>query len=169
MSANHRSWQEVTLLHDMAHEGSVEKARLLLDHGAEVDAIDGEYQSTPLGFAARWNRREVALLLIGRGADANRAARIGLGRSRGRKGRATRIWSSYCGPLGPSEARGLARCQDGVASPYAVTPSGRSFVMGHPVPTGPGRQSPRSLDPQRDRGVNSGGASRRNEARQEGD
>ena len=73
MNANHRSWQEVTLLHDMAHEGSVEKARLLLDHGAEVNAIDGEYRSTPLGFAARWNQREVALLLIERGADANRA------------------------------------------------------------------------------------------------
>jgi ankyrin repeat protein len=74
MNANHRSWQEVTLLHDMAHEGSIEKARLLLDHGAEVDAIDGEYRSTPLGFAARWNQREVAMLLIKRGADANRAA-----------------------------------------------------------------------------------------------
>jgi len=73
MNPNHRSWQEVTLLHDMAHEGSVEKARLLLDHGAEVDAIDGEYRSTPLGFAARWNRQEVALLLIERGADVNRA------------------------------------------------------------------------------------------------
>ncbi len=73
MNANHRSWQEVTLLHDMAHEGNVEKARLLLDHGAEVDALDGEYRSTPLGFAARWNQREVALLLIERGADANRA------------------------------------------------------------------------------------------------
>jgi ankyrin repeat protein len=73
MNANHRSWQEVTLLHDMAHEGSVEKARLLLDHGAEVDALDGEYRSTPLGFAARWNQREVALLVIERGADVNRA------------------------------------------------------------------------------------------------
>ena len=73
MNANHRSWQEVTLLHDMAQVGSVEKARLLLDHGAEVDAIDGEYRSTPLGFAARWNQREVALLLIERGGDANRA------------------------------------------------------------------------------------------------
>lgn len=73
MNANHRSWQEVTLLHDMAHEGSVEKARLLLDHGADVNAIDGEYRSTPLGFAARWNHRDVALLLIERGADGNRA------------------------------------------------------------------------------------------------
>lgn len=73
MNANHRSWQEVTLLHDMAHEGSVEKARLLLDHGAELDAIDGEYRSTPLGLAARWNQRAVALLLIERGADVNRA------------------------------------------------------------------------------------------------
>jgi uncharacterized protein len=57
----------------MAHAGDVEKGRLLLDHGAEVDAIDGEYQSTPLGFAARWGRREVALLLIERCADFNRA------------------------------------------------------------------------------------------------
>lgn len=73
MNANHRSWQEVTLLHDMSHEGSVEKARLLLDHGADINAIDGEYQSTPLGFAARWNHREVAQLLIDRGADLHRA------------------------------------------------------------------------------------------------
>ena len=73
MNANHRSWQEVMLLHDMAHDGSVQKARLLLDYGAEVDAIDGEYRSTPLGFAARWNQREVALLLVERGADTNRA------------------------------------------------------------------------------------------------
>jgi ankyrin repeat protein len=73
MNANHRSWQDVTLLHDMAHEGSIEKCRLLLDHGAQVNAIDGEYQSTPLGFAARWNRREVAQMLIERGADVNRA------------------------------------------------------------------------------------------------
>ena len=76
MNANHRSWQEVTLLHDMAHEGSVEKARLLLDHGAEVNAIDGEYRSTPLGFAARWNQRDVALLLIERGGDVNRAGAV---------------------------------------------------------------------------------------------
>ena len=30
------------------------------------DALDGEYRSTPLGFAARWNYRDVALLLIER-------------------------------------------------------------------------------------------------------
>ena len=76
MNANHRSWQEVTLLHDMAHEGSVEKARLLLDHGAEVNAIDGEYRSTPLAFAARWNQRDVARLLIEHGADVNRAGAV---------------------------------------------------------------------------------------------
>lgn len=51
----------------------MEKARLLLDHGADVDAIDGEYRTTPLGFAARWNQRDVAMLLLDRGADVNRA------------------------------------------------------------------------------------------------
>ncbi len=73
MSANHCTWHNVTMLHDMAHEGSVEKARMLLDHGAEIEAIDEEYRSTPLGFAARWGKREVAELLLERGADPNRS------------------------------------------------------------------------------------------------
>src|SRR5262249_20498368 len=58
MNSNHRNWHEVTLLHDMAHEGDVAKACLLLDHGASINAIDEEYRSTPLGFAARWGKRE---------------------------------------------------------------------------------------------------------------
>jgi ankyrin repeat protein len=100
MNANHQSWQEVTLLHDMAHEGSVEKARLLLDHGAEMNAIDGEYRSTPLGFAARWNRRKVALLLIEHGRMRIGRTRIGPGRSRRREGRGMRRWLSCCGRMG---------------------------------------------------------------------
>ena len=47
----------MTLLHDMAHEGDIPKAMLLLDHGADINPIDEEYQSTPLGMAARWGRR----------------------------------------------------------------------------------------------------------------
>lgn len=73
MDPDHMHWREFTLLHDMAHTGDVEKARLLLDHGADIDAIDEEYYSTPLGYAARWGHREVVALLLERGADPNKA------------------------------------------------------------------------------------------------
>jgi uncharacterized protein len=57
----------------MAYTGDLNKARLLLDHGAEINAIDEEYGSTPLGYAARWGRREMVALLLERGADPNKA------------------------------------------------------------------------------------------------
>ena len=73
MNARHMTWHHVTLLHDMAQKGDVAKAKLLLDHGAEIDAIDEEYCSTPLGMAARWGHREMAVLLLERGADPGKA------------------------------------------------------------------------------------------------
>ncbi len=73
MSARHMSWQGVTLLHDMAQAGDVTKARLLLAHGADIEAIDDEYRATPLGMAARWGRREMVAFLLERGADPNKA------------------------------------------------------------------------------------------------
>jgi ankyrin repeat protein len=73
MSPNHMNWHRTTLLHDMAWEGDVRKAVLLLDHGADIDAVDDEFRSTPLGIAARWGRRELVELLLDHGADPNRA------------------------------------------------------------------------------------------------
>ena len=73
MSARHQTWQRVTLLHDMAQSGDLVKARLLLEHGADIDAVDDEYRSTPLGFAARWGQTAMVAWLLERGADANRA------------------------------------------------------------------------------------------------
>jgi ankyrin repeat protein len=61
------------LLHDMAFTGDAAKARLLLDHGAEINAIDDEYQSTPLGYAAHWGQREIVALLLDHGADPHAA------------------------------------------------------------------------------------------------
>jgi ankyrin repeat protein len=69
MSAQHCTWHEVTLLHDMAQSGDVAKARLLLDHGAALNVIEDEYRSTPLGLAARWGRKAVVELLLARGAN----------------------------------------------------------------------------------------------------
>ena len=73
MNPNHMNWQRVTLLHDMAQEGDISKARLLLDHGGDINAVDEEYRSTPLGFAARWGRREMVSFLLERGADPNKS------------------------------------------------------------------------------------------------
>ncbi len=73
MSPRHMSWQQVTLLHDMAQSGDIAKARLLLDHGADINAIDDEYRTTPLGMAARWGQREMVAFLVERRADLNKA------------------------------------------------------------------------------------------------
>jgi len=73
MDPNHMNWHRFTLLHHMAADGELGKARLLLDHGADIDAIDDEYRSTPLGVAARRGQREMVKLLLERGADPSAA------------------------------------------------------------------------------------------------
>ena len=69
MNPNVMSWHHVTLLHDMAQKGNIPKAELLIKHGAYIDAIDEEYQSTPLGMAVRWGHREMVEYLLKQGAD----------------------------------------------------------------------------------------------------
>ena len=73
MNPNHMNWLRITLLHEMAFRDELRKASLLLDHGADINAIDDEYQSTPLGYAAHFGRREAVALLLERGADPNKA------------------------------------------------------------------------------------------------
>jgi ankyrin repeat protein len=55
----------------MAQNGDLAKAKLLIDHGAELDTTEDEYRSTPLGLAARWGRRPLVELLLARGANPN--------------------------------------------------------------------------------------------------
>jgi ankyrin repeat protein len=57
----------------MAAEGEITKARLLLDHGADINAIDDEYRSTPLGVAVRRGQEALVTLLLERGADPTAA------------------------------------------------------------------------------------------------
>ena len=73
MDPNHMNWHRTTLLHYMASEGELAKARLLLDHGADINAVDEEYRSTPLGLAARRGQRALVELLLERGADPDLA------------------------------------------------------------------------------------------------
>jgi len=73
MNPNHMTWHHVTLLHDMAQEGDIQKAALLLKHGAEINPLDDVYQSTPLGLAARWGNVEMVEFLLKQGADPNKS------------------------------------------------------------------------------------------------
>ncbi len=90
MDPNLPNWQWVTPLHNIAeinpmyrhrehHKGSRKKERdnratlvdLFLEFGAEIDAVDEEYRSTPLGWAARQGQEDVVTLLLSRGANPN--------------------------------------------------------------------------------------------------
>lgn len=71
MNPNVMSWQHVTLLHDMAQKGNIPKAELLLKYGAGLDTVEEEYQSTPLGMAARWGHSEMVKYLLGRCANSH--------------------------------------------------------------------------------------------------
>ena len=73
MNRNHMNWREFTLLHDMAHTGDVPKARLLIEQGADIDYVDDEYRSTPLGYAARWGHVPIVNFLLDSGADPNKS------------------------------------------------------------------------------------------------
>ncbi|MBT5800884.1 MAG: ankyrin repeat domain-containing protein [Gemmatimonadetes bacterium] len=56
ISPNYMNGYHTTILHEVAYEGQLEKTQLLLSHGADIDAIDEEYRSMPLGLAARTRR-----------------------------------------------------------------------------------------------------------------
>jgi len=73
MNPNTMSWHCVTILHDMAQKGNLRKAELLVKYGADINSIDEEYQSTPLGMAARWGHHEMVKYLLKQGADPNKA------------------------------------------------------------------------------------------------
>ncbi len=73
MSPNTMSWQHVTILHDMAQKGFIDKAELLIKYGADLNPVDEAYQSTPLGLASRWGQTEMVEYLLSKGADPNKA------------------------------------------------------------------------------------------------
>ena len=73
MNPNTMSWHHVTLLHDMAEKGDIKKAELLIKYRAEINPVDEEYQSTPLGMAVRWGQTEMVEYLISQGADPKKS------------------------------------------------------------------------------------------------
>ena len=66
---NNANWHGVTYLHKLAAIGDVDKAALLLERGADLEAVDDEWCSTPLGWAARWGHGDLVAFLLDRGAN----------------------------------------------------------------------------------------------------
>lgn len=81
MNPNLPNWQRVTPLHDICSRGGRgrpdanrhELLDLFLEFGADINAVDEEYRSTPLGWAARSGLPDMVELLLARGADASLA------------------------------------------------------------------------------------------------
>ena len=58
---------------EQRRERALRKARmdLFLEFGADLEAVDEEYRSRPLGWAARSGQEDAVRLLLARGADPN--------------------------------------------------------------------------------------------------
>ena len=76
MDPNLPNWQRVTPLHNICSIGDkyapgpnrVELAEMFLEFGADINARDEEYRSTPLGWAARNGLADMVALLLEKGA-----------------------------------------------------------------------------------------------------
>jgi len=68
-----------TALHYAARQGHIESARMLLDHGADIDQLSGGDQSSPLLVSVINGNYDLAKMLVERGADVNLVSDDGVG------------------------------------------------------------------------------------------
>lgn len=73
-----RPEQNLTMLHTVVSRNGqiteserVAHATMLLEYGADLEAIDRNLQSTPLGWAARWGKKDLVTLYLDHHADPN--------------------------------------------------------------------------------------------------
>src|SRR5262249_17273907 len=68
MNPNHQNWLRIRPMHSFAESGDVQNAAIFIAHGADVNARDEEFCSTPLGWAARCGKIQMVELLLRHGA-----------------------------------------------------------------------------------------------------
>lgn len=66
---NRPGWLGQTALHHYAGRGETGNAALLIERGADLDALDDEHHGTPMAWAAAEGHLEVVRLLLDHGAD----------------------------------------------------------------------------------------------------
>ncbi|MSS71371.1 MAG: ankyrin repeat domain-containing protein [Candidatus Latescibacteria bacterium] len=66
---NRPNWIGRTFLHRAAERGDIEISRILIEYGADIDAVELEHGGTPLATGAREGQTEMVRFLIERGAD----------------------------------------------------------------------------------------------------
>jgi ankyrin repeat protein len=71
MDPNKPNWLHITPLHYFAESGDLENAAVFIDHGADLNARDEEYCSTPLGWASRCGKPRMVEFLLRHGARPN--------------------------------------------------------------------------------------------------
>ncbi len=71
MDPNKPNWLHIMPLHHFAESGDVENAGVFIEHGADLNARDEEFCSTPLGWAARCGQTCMVEFLLRRGAKPN--------------------------------------------------------------------------------------------------
>jgi ankyrin repeat protein len=71
LDPNRRNWLGITLLHRCAAKGESEIGQVCLDHGADIDVLETEWSSSPLGWAAREGKKEMVQWLLKKGANPN--------------------------------------------------------------------------------------------------
>src|SRR5262245_41417749 len=71
MDPSRPDWLGIAPLHEFARKGDLEKGALFLDHGADLHARDEDICSTPLGWAAKFDKLAMVEFLLQRGAKPN--------------------------------------------------------------------------------------------------
>jgi ankyrin repeat protein len=64
-----RNWLGITLLHRCAAKGDIAIASVCLEYGCDINALETEWSSTPVGWAVRKGQLEMADWLLEKGAD----------------------------------------------------------------------------------------------------
>lgn len=71
LDPNRRNWLGITLLHRCAANNEVALAEICLEFGAKINAMETEWSSTPLGWAAKHGKKDMVEFLLENGADKN--------------------------------------------------------------------------------------------------
>jgi len=74
LDLNRANWIGRTFLHSAAEKGDIAAARTFIELGANIEAIELDFDTTPLGSAARKGQQEMVEFLLAQGADARAPA-----------------------------------------------------------------------------------------------